>query len=182
MKTDFTRHTAETASGESRQLLQDIEKNYGFMPELFTYMAESPIALKAYLQLNELLQDASLTPAQVQIALLTASTVNDCEFCQIAHHALARQSGVSQETIKTIRAGGMPDDASEKAVVSMIRALIEKRGWLEESDVDDFLDAGFNREQVYELIVVVSIKTLSNYSNHLTHPEPNPELVAMTRE
>jgi len=26
---------------------------------------------------------------------------------------------------------------------------------------------------------VVTIKTLSNYTNHLTNPEPNPELLAM---
>lgn len=28
-------------------------------------------------------------------------------------------------------------------------------------------------------ILIVSIKTLSNYANHLTHPEPNKELLGM---
>jgi len=29
------------------------------------------------------------------------------------------------------------------------------------------------------MLVVVTIKTLSNYTNHVTKPEPNPELLAM---
>lgn len=182
MSAGFKRHTPGSAEGESRELLQQIEKNYGFVPELFTYMAESPIALKAYMQLDALLRDATLTPAQCQIALLTASTVNDCNFCQVAHHAMARQHGVAQETIEAIRAGRGPEDEKEKALVAMVRAIVEKRGRLDKEDIDSFLDSGFTREQIYELMVAVSIKTLSNYSNHLTHPEPNPELVAMTRE
>jgi uncharacterized peroxidase-related enzyme len=182
MSTGFTRHTTGSAEGESLKLLQQIEKNYGFVPELFSYMAESPVALKAYMQLDGLLQDATLGPAQIQIALLTASTVNDCDFCQVAHHAMARQSGVDRKTIDTIRAGRIPEDGKEKALVNMVRAMIGKRGWLEDEDISAFLDAGFTREQIYELLVAVSIKTLSNYSNHLTHPEPNPELVEMTRE
>lgn len=182
MSTGFKRHTTGSAEGESLELLRKVEKAYGFVPELFSYMAESPVALKAYMQLDALLQDATLTPAQCQIALLTASTVNDCEFCQVAHHAMARQQGVAQKTIEAIRAGRDPEDGQEKALVSMVRTMVEKRGWLDNKDIDAFLDSGFTREQVYELIVAVSIKTLSNYSNHLTHPEPNPELVAMTRE
>lgn len=182
MKTDFDRHTPASAGGERLELLQKIEKNYGFVPELFSYMIESPLAVKAYLQLDALLQEASLSAGQRQIALLTVSAANDCEFCEVAHHAMARQSGVSQETIRSIRDGGLPDDETEKALVTMIRTMMEKRGWLEESDLNAFTDAGFTREQIYELIVVLAIKTLSNYSNHLTHPEPNPELVAMTEE
>jgi len=35
------------------------------------------------------------------------------------------------------------------------------------------------RHQVMEVILVVTIKTLSNYINHLTEPDVNPELLAL---
>jgi len=40
-------------------------------------------------------------------------------------------------------------------------------------------DTGFGPRQVMEVILGVSLKTLSNYTNHLTEPEPNPELLKM---
>jgi len=45
--------------------------------------------------------------------------------------------------------------------------------------LQQLFDAGFAQQQVFELIVVVAIKTISNYSNHLTLPEPNKELQVM---
>jgi len=45
--------------------------------------------------------------------------------------------------------------------------------------VNDFLDAGFTKQQVLELMIIVSIKTLSNYINHQTNPEINEELLNM---
>jgi len=38
---------------------------------------------------------------------------------------------------------------------------------------------GFTKQQILEVILIVSIKTLSNYINHLTNPEPNKELLDM---
>jgi alkylhydroperoxidase family enzyme len=42
-----------------------------------------------------------------------------------------------------------------------------------------FLSAGFTKQQVMEVILIVTIKTLSNYINHLTQPEVNPEVLAL---
>jgi alkylhydroperoxidase family enzyme len=54
---------------------------------------------------------------------------------------------------------------------------VQKRGWLDDDDLGAFFDAGFRHQQVLEVILCVTIKTLSNYTNHLTKPVPNPELV-----
>lgn len=56
---------------------------------------------------------------------------------------------------------------------------VRERGWVTKATLEDFFAAGFTKQQVFEVILVVTIKTLSNYTNHLTKPEPNPELLAM---
>ncbi len=39
--------------------------------------------------------------------------------------------------------------------------------WLSDKDIADFIDAGFSRAQVLEVILAASYKTLSNYINHI---------------
>jgi alkylhydroperoxidase family enzyme len=41
------------------------------------------------------------------------------------------------------------------------------RGWVEETDIERFIAAGFTRAQVLEVILGVAMKTISNYSNHI---------------
>ena len=50
---------------------------------------------------------------------------------------------------------------------SVIIGNFEKRGWVSEIDIDGFLAAGFTRAQVLEVILGVTYKTLSNYTNHV---------------
>lgn len=177
---DFIRHDKESAPEASRELLSNIEQGFGFIPELFHYMAEAPVTIKAYTQLDELLKESSLSDQQVQLALLTASTTNDCEFCKVAHHAMARQAGVGADTIKAIKSGDDPEEPKDRALVQLVRSMVQERGFVPEQVQKAFLDAGFEQQQILELVLAVSLKTLSNYTNHLTHPEPNPELKAMT--
>lgn len=176
---EFTEYTVETAPEGSRELLEGIQSAYGFVPNLFNYMAEAPVAIEAYLKLTELLEKSSLTPAQVQLALLTASLENQCGFCGVAHEAMAKKSGVSPQTITALKEGTQIDDPMDKALADLVRAIVQKRGWVPDETLEAFFQAGFGRQQVFEAILAVSLKTLSNYSNHLTEPEPNPELLQM---
>lgn len=57
-----------------------------------------------------------------------------------------------------------------------LRRSARDRGWVPESEVKAFVDAGFSEAQVLDVITAVALKTLSNYSNHITNPALNPEL------
>lgn len=37
------------------------------------------------------------------------------------------------------------------------------------ADVQHFLDAGYSERHILEIILAISVKTLSNYANHLFH-------------
>ena len=175
----FTQHTMETAPAKSKELLEGIQKGYGFVPNLFWYMAEAPATIDAYLHLNKLISESSLTPAQQQLSLLAVSTANNCDFCSVAHAALGKMNDANQQTIDAIRINKEIEDASDRALVDLARSFVNNKGWVPEAEIEDFLHAGFSKQQVFEVILTVSIKTLSNYVNHLTQPEANPELLAM---
>ncbi len=179
MAIDFTAYTLESAPADAKPLLQGIAQNFGFLPNLFSYMAEAPVTIEAYLQLNALIAKSSLTPAQAQVALLSVSVENDCGFCRVAHRALGKKNGVLPQTLEALAHQREIADPKDRALSLFTRTLVKSRGWVEERDLEAFLAAGFSKQNVFEVILVVTIKTLSNYSNHLTKPEPNPELVAM---
>ncbi len=177
--TDFRHYSKDDAPEPSRELLAGIEKGFGFVPDLFNYMAEAPVSIKAYMALDQLLGESSLSDRQVQLALLTASSTNNCDFCKVAHHAMAKKAGVDNDTITAVKNGEDVNDAADQALIALVRSMVQDRGWVPEDVQNRFLDAGHSRQQILELVVAVALKTLSNYSNHLTHPTPNPELKAM---
>lgn len=177
--TTFTAYTIESAAPEAQNILTNIKAVYGFVPNLFAYMAQAPVTLEAYLTLNQLIGKSSLTPSQAQTALLAASAENECDFCSVAHRAIGKKSGVKAQTIEAILAATAIEDRKDQALVNLTQAIVRERGWVTKATLEAFFTAGFTKQQVFEVILVVTIKTLSNYTNHLTKPEPNPELLAM---
>ena len=176
--TDFTFHTPENTTGHTRELLEGIRKNYGYIPNLFAYMAEAPTTVEAYLALNDLVARGSLPASQQQVALLAASVENECEFCSVAHCAIGKMKGAHVQTLHALASHSEIADAGDRALVTFTQAVVSQRGRPSEAEIQAFLGAGFTRQQILEVILIVSIKTLSNYINHLTKPEPNQELLA----
>jgi len=177
--TTFAAHTIENSTGDTKELLSSIQKGYGFLPNLFSYMAEAPTTVQAYLALNDLLAKTSIPMPQLQVALLAASIENDCNFCTVAHRAIGKQMGANSASLDALNNGEKITDTKDSAIAKFTVAVMKNKGRVPEEDVQAFLSAGYNQQQILEVILVVTIKTLSNYSNHFTHPEPNAELLAM---
>jgi len=180
--TDFTFHTPTNATEPAKSLLNNIQEGYGFIPNLFAYMAEAPATLEAYLTLNALVAKTSLTAAQQQVTLLAVSVENECDFCTVAHRAMGKLNQSNAQTLSALNTGKKIDDASDAALAAFAQSITKNRGRPNDAEVQAFLDAGFTKQQIFEVILIVSIKTLSNYSNHLTNPEANPELLKMLED
>lgn len=177
--TDFTFYTMKNAPQPVQEIFSGIQQTYGFIPNLFAYMAEAPTTLKAYLALNALVSETSLSAAQQQVALLAVSVENECDFCTAAHHAMGKMNKANEETLTSAIAQTEINDPQDRALVTFAQAITKSRGNPSEAEIDAFLNAGFTKQQILEVILIVSIKTLSNYINHLTKPKPNQELIDM---
>jgi len=113
---------------------------------------------------------------------LAASVQNQCEFCTAAHRAIGKMKQASQQSLDAIYAGEPVEDPQDAALAGFTQTVVESRGKPGEAAINAFMSAGFTKQQILEVMLIVSIKTLSNYINHLTNPEPNPELLAMIGE
>ena len=165
--TQFSVHSPETAPEGSKKLLEQAGSNYGFVPNLLGVLAEAPAALEAYTTLAGVFASTSLTPLEQQAVLISASVVNGCEYCVAAHTGMAKGAGASAEVLEGLRTGGSIPDPKLEALRNFTRSVVAHRGFVQTEDFQSFLAAGFTKAQVLEVITGVSMKTLSNYVNHI---------------
>jgi uncharacterized peroxidase-related enzyme len=168
---DYKVYTAEDAPEKSRPILDQAQKSFGFVPNLFGILAESPSALEGYAAIGNAFSKSSLSPVEQQVVLLTTSFENGCTYCMAAHSAVAAMVKAGDDVVQALRDGDSIPDQRLEALRSFTRRIVEKRGWLSQEDLRSFLDAGFTKEQVLEVITGVAQKTLSNYTNHIAHTQ-----------
>lgn len=175
----FIQHTTATASQEAAQILTRVNERYGFIPNLAAYLAESAVALDALLVLANAFDKTSLTPQEQQVVLLTISILNGCDYCKTAHTGLGYIAGVDGEILQAVIALEPLPAPKLNSLCQFTRKVVEQRGWVTESDVQTFLDAGYTKANVFEVVLGTALKTLTNYTNHITGSAPNPEFLAM---
>ncbi|MFN0043373.1 MAG: carboxymuconolactone decarboxylase family protein [Alphaproteobacteria bacterium] len=166
---ELTLYTEENAPAGSRELLGGVKKKFGMIPNVFAVMAESPATLKGYLTLSGVFEQSSFTASERQVLMLTLSRQNGCDYCVAAHSLGSAKAGVAKEVIDAIRDNGQIPDRRLAALHHFCRAVVEKRGWVTESDQKAFFDADFTRAQIFEVVLAASLKTITNYMNHMAH-------------
>ncbi len=175
----FAKHTDKTAPQGAAEILAKAKERYGFIPNLAAYLAEAPSVLDAALNLSAAFDRTSLTAREQQVVLLTVSALNGCSYCKTVHAALARKAGIDGELIRAVAAFEPLADRKLEALRTFTRKVVDEKGRVEESDIQTFLDAGYAKAQVFEVVMGVAMKTLTNYCNHVAEATPNPEFVAM---
>lgn len=166
----FPVHPIDSAPEQSRPVLQQLQQTFGFIPNIAGVMAESPVLIGAFVQLFQRVHSGTFTEAQIQTLLLTNAVTNACTWAVAFHTALALNEGLEPADVDAIRAGRSPADRQHAALSTLTRAAIEKRGHLDERDVNAFLEAGFRRDQVLEMLAVTAASTITNYAGNITQP------------
>jgi uncharacterized peroxidase-related enzyme len=139
----------------------------GFAPNLVRVLANAPAAAHAYLDLGARFRETSLSPVEQQVVLLAVSFANGCDYCMAAHSTAAVRVGVGAEDLAALRDGTALADERLDALRDLTRALVEDRGRVPDGTLQRFLDAGYSRTNVLEVLLGVAMKTLSNYTNHV---------------
>lgn len=164
---EFTIHNLDTAPEESKQALAHAKETFGFIPNLEGIFAEAPALLKGSMALWDLFETTSLTKIEQQVIYLTANFENSCNYCMAAHSGLAKVIGMSPENIKALRNGTPMPDAKLQALRHFTRQMVKNRGWVENSELEAFMEAGYSKQQVLEVILGIAIKVMHNYTNHV---------------
>lgn len=167
--TEFTRHTVDTAPEAARPIFEGVKSAFGFVPNLQSYMAESPELLAGYTALWDLFSKTTLTAHEQQVVYLTSNFENECHYCMAGHTTLAKMQKMKTGVIEALRAGTPLPNARLEALHRFTTLVVRNRGWVDAPDVDAFIAAGFTKRNVLEVVLGVATKVMSNYTNHLVH-------------
>lgn len=165
---DFKIYSSDNAPEDAQPLLNAAEEKFGFVPNLLGEFAESPAVLEGYLKLDEIVGKTEFTPVEQQIAILAVSVENECHYCSAVHSTILKnQLDVEEEIVESVRKGNPVSDKKLNALVNYVQETVKKRGNQNDSVVETFLDAGFSKRQALEVNLIIALKTISNYTNHL---------------
>lgn len=154
--------------------LQNVEKSYGFLPNLYREFAHAPIALDTYLAVSDIFGRGTLSATERNVVLLTVSRANGCKYCVAVHSTVNDMQKVDASITAAIRDGKPIGDERLEALRVLTDTLVSERGHASEGVIQRFLAAGFTPGQVLEVLVGISLKTLSNYTNHLVATPLDP--------
>ena len=163
--------TEANADAIAAERMRAAQAGFGFVPNMYGVMANSPGLLDTYVHGYERFRTLSgFTPAEQEVVLLAVSRENGCTYCVAAHSFIAdKMSGVPAAVTDAIRDGRPIPDARLAALHDFTRTMVVKRGLPDKADVSAFLAAGYSERQILEVVLAIAVKTLSNYANHMFH-------------
>ncbi|MEJ1155433.1 hypothetical protein [Microbacterium marmarense] len=166
---DFPMHDEESAPEASKELLAKSKKQNGRIPGLHATMAEAPGLLDGYQQLHRLFLESSFDDDEKTVVWQAINVEHECHYCVPAHTGIAKRMKVDDAITDALRDGTpLPTDRLE-ALRTFTLEMVRERGNVGDAELQVFLDAGFTKRQVLEVVLGLSQKVMSNYTNHLAH-------------
>ncbi|MGC9957667.1 MAG: carboxymuconolactone decarboxylase family protein [Roseiarcus sp.] len=166
--THFPILTMESAPERSKPALKQLEAAFGMIPNIAGVMASSPVLINSLVGLFGNVHGGSFTEPQIQTVLLTDAVTNECAWAVAFHTALGLKAGLDPADVEAIRERRLPNDGKHAALSLLAKTLIEKRGRLDDRDIDQFVAAGFGKDLALEVIAIVAASTITNYTGSVT--------------
>lgn len=168
---DLALLTIDAATGKARALLEGARQKLGFVPNMYAAMANEPALFEAYGGAYDAFRaECGFTPIEQEVIFLVISRENGCDYCMAAHSFVAdKMSKVPVEITDAIRDGHPIGDPKLAALAAFTSVMVASRGRPDDADVAAYTAAGYSERSMLGIILAISVKTLSNYTNHLFH-------------
>lgn len=167
--TDFTLHDKQSAPAESTALLDVSINAFGMVPNLHAVMAEAPGLLEGYQRLHQLFLDSSFDDEETTVVWQTINVEHECHYCVPAHTGIAKSMKVDDAITDALRDETPLPTAKLEALRDFTLSVVRDRGNVNDDTVQTFLNAGFTKRQVLEVVLATAQKVMSNYTNHLAN-------------
>ena len=99
---------------------------------------------------------STFSPAQKEVFAAFVSGLNACSFCYGSHAAVAKNFGVSTETIESLveNIDSAPVDQNEKPLFHYLKKLTLSPSKLIQEDADKIFHAGWSEQDLQDLILI----------------------------
>ncbi len=165
----FTIPTKTEVSENNQAIFENLEKNLGFVPNLYAYYAKNETALGDYLSLQN--RKSGLRAKEREVVNLVVSQYNDCKYCQAAHTAIGKMNGFNDDQILELRTGSATFDAKLDALAKFTLKVAKEKGKVSQETKSDFFAAGYDEAKMIDVVMLIGDKIISNYLHNITQFE-----------
>ncbi|HEA30757.1 MAG TPA: carboxymuconolactone decarboxylase family protein, partial [Leeuwenhoekiella sp.] len=92
-----------------------------------------------------------------------------CHYCVPAHTGIAKMMEVDDAITEALRNKTPLESAKLEALRTMTLSIVHNRGNVTQDELETFYAAGYDERQVLEIILGLSQKVISNYTNHIAN-------------
>ena len=179
-KTSLSLRTTDDPDPAVSVPLKAVREGMGMVPNMYAAMVNLPALLDTYNHgYAKFRADAGFTPVEQEVVFLTISRFNACHYCVAAHSFVAdMMSKVPAEVTDAIRADRPILEAKLEALRQFVHQMTESRGNPTPDQAQAFLGAGYTENHILGIVLAISVKVISNYSNHIFHTELDPGFAA----
>lgn len=161
--------TIESAPEGSKTLLEQSLKANGMIPGLHGVLAGAPGILEGYQTLHKLFSESSFNNEELTVVWQTINVEHECHYCVPAHTGIAKMMKVDDSISESLRNETPLENPKLEALRAMTLNIVRNRGHVTSEELQAFYDAGYEERQVLEIILGLSQKVISNYTNHIAN-------------
>ena len=162
-------HNIETAPEGSKVFLEQSLKSNGMIPGLHGVLAGAPGLLEAYQTLHKLFAQSSFNKEELTVVWQTINVESECHYCVPAHTGIANMMKVDVTVTEALRNRTAMPTEKLQVLHDFTLKVVRNRGHVTQKDLNIFYEAGYGEQQVLEVILGLSQKVISNYTNHIAN-------------
>ena len=168
-----------------RQRVLAVQEKAGFIPNVFLLLARRPDEFRAFFAYHDALMEkpGNLTKAEREMIVVATSSLNQCQYCVIAHGAILRVRAkhplIADQVATNYRKADITD--RQKAMLDFAVRVSMEAFKVGDADFRALEAHGFSEEDAWDIAAIAAFFSLSNRLANATDLRPNAEFYTLGR-
>lgn len=168
-----------------RERIVAVQEKSGFIPNVFLTLAHRPDEFRAFFAYHDALMDkpGNLTKAEREMIVVATSSVNQCQYCVIAHGAILRVRAknplIADQVATNYRKADLSD--RQKAMLDFALKVSQTAHLVGEADFETLKGHGFTEDDIWDIAGISAFFGMSNRLANVTNMRPNAEFYSLGR-
>lgn len=168
-----------------RERILAVQEKSGFIPNVFLVLAHRPDEFRAFFAYHDALMEkpGNLTKAEREMIVVATSSINQCQYCVVAHGAILRIRAKNPLIADQVAANYRKADITprQKAMIDFAVKVSQQAHEVGESDLETLKSHDFTEEDAWDIAAIAAFFGMSNRLANVTSMRPNDEFYALGR-
>ena len=168
-----------------RTRILEVQEKSGFIPNVFLTLAHRPDEFRAFFAYHDALMEkpGNLTKAEREMIVVATSSLNQCQYCVIAHGAIlrirAKDPLIADQIATNYRKASIT--SRQKAMLDFAILVSQNAHVVGEPDFETLKQHGFSDDDIWDIAAISAFFGMSNRLANVTSMSPNAEFYSLGR-